>query len=84
MCGKLGLPDPHIDSSPAARQYGSRDGHLPCLVESGNFLWLALIPPASTVSPVLPGGGEYCVDVMIEHVVVHTIRHGFQLPNLVE
>lgn len=83
MCGKLELPDPQIHRPPLG---GWKPRRTPnhAWSRGGNFLWSALSLPASTVLPRLPGGGEYCVDVMIEHVVVHTIRHGFQLPNLVE
>ena len=61
MCGKLELPDPHIDSSPAARQMEAETDTYHAWLRGGNFLWLALSLPASTVLPMLPcGGGGLC------------------------
>ena len=85
MCEKLNLPDPQIEKPPETDKIeGRADSYLIHLLER----WrepLANIPEEKFHQPSYKSrwGTDYCLDAMLEHAVMHPIRHEFQLRNLI-
>jgi hypothetical protein len=85
MCKHLNLPDPQIDEAPQSE----------IIVENAekyiNHLLEKWETPLSDVLPELfedkvyksNWGVDYCIDAMLEHAVMHPIRHEIQLKNLI-
>jgi hypothetical protein len=85
MCEKLNLPDPKIDPVPAADVIEAiADEYLEHLLERWR-LPLAGIEEEKFYNPAFTSrwGSEYCIEGMLEHAVVHPLRHEFQLRNLI-
>lgn len=85
MCSKLNLPDPVIDQAPEPDLIeGIADDYLAHLLEKWKHP-LAEIPEEKFNAPAYTSnwGVEYCLDAMLEHAVMHPIRHEFQLRNLI-
>ena len=85
MCAKLNLPDPEIEKTPEADLIESNsDRYITHLLEKWS-LPLAEIPEEKFNNPVFKSnwGVDYCIDAMLEHAVMHPIRHEFQLKNLI-
>ncbi len=86
MCEKLGLDDPRIDAVPATDEVEVQaDAYLDHLLERWR-LPLAGVAEERFDRPVYPSrwGVDYCIDAMLEHAVMHPIRHTFQLEELLE
>ena len=86
ICRNLGLPDPDIKPVPEVSSIETEaDGYLEHLLERWR-LPLAevtderLEPPPELYTP----GMSYWVDSMLEHAVMHPIRHEFQLNELMQ
>jgi len=84
MCDKLNLPDPGIEKTPEPDLIESKaDEHLAHLLEKWRIP-LVEIPEEKFDSTFKSRWGvEYCIDAMLEHAVMHPIRHEFQLRNLI-
>jgi len=86
MCQKLELPDPEINPAPKAEKIEAvADTYLEHLIER----WknpLATVPPEKFEEKLYTArwGVDYCIDAMMEHAVMHPIRHQYQLKNLIE
>lgn len=84
ICQKLDLPDPDIDPVPPADHITSKAAsYLEHLLER----WrepLANVQEERFFVPTHTSGWgvEYCIDAMLEHAVMHPIRHEFQLQEL--
>lgn len=83
ICGKLNLPDPQIEYPPENVQ-NEIEKYLAHLVDG----WkkpLANLPEEIFHNPTFESnwGTHYCIDAMLEHAVMHPIRHEFQLINLI-
>lgn len=86
ICEKLNLPDPEIDPTPEADQIAQiADDYVKHLLERWR-LPLSEIEEERFHSPSFQSrwGPEYCIDAMLEHAVMHPIRHEFQLKNLMK
>jgi len=86
MCEKLELKDPQINETPPAEIIEEKAvEQLAHLFERWRF-------PLADVEPELfedkayksNWSVEYCIDAMLEHAVMHPIRHEFQLKNLIQ
>ena len=85
MCERLGLPDPGIDPAPGPEVVAAEaDTYLEHLLER----WR---PPLQDVEPAsldaeytTRWGATLSIDAMLEHAVLHPVRHRFQLEELVE
>ncbi len=86
MCEKLELPDPEITPAPKAEEIESvLDTYLEHLIERWKH-------PLQNVAAekfedklyTSRWGVDYCIDAMMEHAVMHPIRHEFQLNNLIK
>jgi len=85
MCDKLELDDPQINETPPAEILEQK------AVEQLAHLFEQWKLPLQNVDPELfedkvyksNWGVDYCIDAMLEHAVMHPIRHEFQLKNLI-
>jgi hypothetical protein len=84
MCEMLALPDPGIRSAPgAAVIVHDADDYLEHVLER----WrdpLREVSDDRLETPEYPSRWRtrYCIDSMLEHAVMHPIRHAFQLDEL--
>lgn len=85
ICEKLDLPDPEIVPPPAIEVIGHEaDKYLTYLFEK----WAS---PLKNVEETKfhnktyesNWGVHYCIDAMLEHAVMHPLRHEFQLSDLI-
>jgi len=85
ICEKLNLPDPEIDSPPAVEVIEiSADSYLNYLLEKWRDPLKELDEKVFYEKAYLARWGvEYCIDAMLEHAVMHPVRHEFQLSNLI-
>jgi uncharacterized damage-inducible protein DinB len=84
MCEKLDLPDPEIDPVPGSDQMAENaDTYLEYLLEKWR-LPLVNVEEDMFYNAAYKSrwGVDYCIDAMLEHAVMHPIRHEFQLSNL--
>jgi hypothetical protein len=85
-CDKLDLPDPRIEATPAVDAVAAQvETYLDHLVQR----WatpLAQVDADRFEKPEYESrwGTRYCIDAMLEHAVMHPIRHAFQLQNLMD
>ena len=85
MCNKLNLPDPGIEIQPEPENIEIKaDEFVNHLLEKWRSP-LTDIPEEKFHSPtyISSWGVEYSIDAMLEHAVMHPIRHEFQLRNLI-
>jgi hypothetical protein len=86
MCEMLALPDPGIRIAPnASAIVRDADEYLEHVLER----WrdpLREVPDEKLETPEYPSKWEtrYCIDSMLEHAVMHPIRHAFQLGELLK
>ncbi|MFH1195752.1 MAG: hypothetical protein V1720_08555 [bacterium] len=84
ICKKLELPEPEIIPAPQAEELPYKiDEYTEHLLENWG-LQLCDVPEDKFHGQTYTSnwGVEYCVDAMMEHAVMHPIRHEFQLINL--
>jgi len=85
MCDKLDMPDPEIEKTPEADLIGAKaDEYVFHLLEKWR-LPLSDITEDKFHTPTYTSrwGVDYCIDAMLEHAVMHPIRHEFQLKHLI-
>ena len=86
MCEVLTLPDPGIRSAPdAAAMVRDADDYMEHVLER----WRAPLRDVANErleTPEYPSRWQtrYCIDAMLEHAVMHPIRHAFQLGELIK
>nr|MDA3860613.1 hypothetical protein [Melioribacteraceae bacterium] len=83
MCNKLELPDPEIKPAPeAAKIENEADEYLISLLEKWRTP-LSELTEEVFHTPTFKSNWnvDYCIDAMLEHAVMHPIRHEFQLKN---
>ena len=86
MCEKLDLPDPKIDEAPALEVIAEQaDAYVEHVLERWR-LPLVNIEEKHFYQPAYTSrwGSDYIIDAMLEHAVMHLVRHEFQLRNLIE
>ncbi|MBN1879694.1 hypothetical protein JW823_06255 [bacterium] len=85
MCEKLRLPDPEINSVPQLDHIAE---DAPAWLDHLVQQWrtpLAKVPEdAFGVEYESRWRVKYCIDAMLEHAVMHPIRHTFQLRHLMK
>ena len=84
ICQQLERPDPGIAPVPDADMIGAEaDGYLEHLLERWT-LPLVSVEDAALFEPEYTfGTRHYCLDSALQHAVMHPIRHGFQLQELI-
>ena len=86
MCEVLALPDPGIRSAPGASAIvRDADDYMEHVLER----WRAPLREVHNEkleTPEYPSRWQtrYCIDSMLEHAVMHPIRHAFQLDELLK
>jgi hypothetical protein len=86
MCEVLALPDPGIRAAPdASAIVRDADDYMEHVLER----WRAPlrdVPNETLETPEYPSQWQtrYCIDSMLEHAVMHPIRHAFQLDELLK
>jgi len=86
VCEVLRLPEPGVRPAPdAIAIVRDADAYLEHVLERWRGETLREIPDEQLESPEFPSHWQtrYCVDSMLEHAVMHPIRHAFQLDELV-
>ena len=86
MCKQLDLPDPQIDEAPLPEIVVEKAEHyLDYLIDKWKHP-LKDVPPEKFEDKVYKSNWsvDYCIDAMLEHAVMHPIRHEFQLKNLIQ
>jgi uncharacterized damage-inducible protein DinB len=84
MCEVLGLPDPEIRAVPEAAVIATEaDQYLEHVLQQWRTP-LANVEEERFERPEYPSrwNVKYCIDAMLEHAVMHPIRHRFQLMEL--
>jgi hypothetical protein len=84
MCEKLELPDPEIRVAPEAALLAQDPNSY---MEHALEKWrtpLLEVGDDRLEAPEYPSRWQtrYCIDAMLEHAVMHPIRHAFQLEEL--
>ena len=80
MCEKLGYPDPGIDPAPDVTEIEAKAGaYLEHVIKGWRAPLSGLSEERSSEEYKSRWGTVYCIDGMLEHAVMHPIRHTFQL-----
>ena len=85
MCKQLNLSDPQIDEAPLPEVVVEKaESYLDYLTDKWRYP-LKDVPPELFEDKVYKSNWdvEYCIDAMLEHAVMHPIRHEFQLKYLI-
>jgi hypothetical protein len=86
ICDKLNLDNPQIDPPPPISELNNRAGdYLNHLFERWR-LPLVNVPEDLFFGTSYKSnwGDDFCIESMLEHAVLHPIRHEFQLKNLIK
>jgi hypothetical protein len=86
MCEVLALPDPGIRSAPdVAAMVRDADDYMGHVLERWRAP-LREVPDEKLETPEYQSRWQtrYCIDSMLEHAVMHPIRHSFQLDELLK
>jgi len=84
ICEKLELADPDIDEAPSLDTIAKQaDSYIEHVLER----WKTPLKDIEAQHFYKPAytsrwGSDYCIDAMLEHAVMHPVRHEFQLRNL--
>ena len=84
ICEQLNLPNPDIKEAPSVEDVEQQaDSYMEHVLERWRIP-LADIEEERFYRPAYTSrwGSEYCIDGMLEHAVMHPVRHEFQLRNL--
>lgn len=86
ICEQLNLPDLEIESPPKVDVIGEKaDEYLEYLLGKWKHPLKDLDEKFFHVKVYKSRWGvEYCIDAMLEHAVMHPVRHGYQLQNLID
>jgi hypothetical protein len=85
ICEKLNLPDPAIDPIPKVEVIEEKaEGYLEYLLGKWKYP-LKDLEEKAFLEKVYKSrwGVDYCIDAMLEHAVMHPIRHEFQLKKII-
>ncbi len=85
ICAKLELPDPGIEAPPEVAKINKEaEKYINHVLSKWNGQ-LADIPEEKFHEPTYKSnwGVNYCIDAMLEHAVMHPIRHENQLKKLI-
>ena len=87
MCEVLTLPDPGVRSAPdATAVVRDADDYMEHVLERWRAGPLLEVSDEQLEAPEYPSEWKtrYCIDSMLEHAVMHPIRHAFQLDELIK
>ena len=84
ICEKLELPDPEIKAAPVVDLIEKDiDSYIDHLLERWAIPLVELDEERFNEVHTARWGVDYCIDAMLEHAVMHPIRHQFQLEELI-
>lgn len=84
-CEKLGRPDPGIPSAPEAENLEAQaEGYMEALLRAWreHLAWMTDEVAGSETTYKARWGAPYTIESMLEHAVVHPMRHRYQLARL--
>lgn len=85
LCEKLGLPDPGIDPAPAPESIAEAvDGYVEHLLARWRSPLTGVPEERFSETHKTRWGVDMSCESMLEHAVVHPLRHSFQLGELLE
>jgi uncharacterized damage-inducible protein DinB len=85
ICEKLALPDPHIDEQPPLeRVEAEAERFLSHLLERWQLPLADIEEKRFDEVHLSRWGVQMSIEAMLEHAVVHPMRHTFQLEELME
>ena len=86
ICEKLNLPEPKIDVLPKFQEIEKViDSYILQLLEEWKIPLVNVEEKRFFDSTYKSNWGtEYCIEAMLEHALMHPIRHEYQLKNLLE
>ncbi|MEW6338513.1 MAG: hypothetical protein AB1625_14095 [Acidobacteriota bacterium] len=85
LCDKLGLPDPEIDKAPQPEVVErDADRYLEHLLERWRAPLAGVVEERLQPTFTTRWGADLSGESMLEHAVVHPMRHRFQLEELLE
>lgn len=85
MCDRLGLPDPGIEPAPGPDVVaGEVDRYLEHLLERWRIPLQGVEPARLDEEHKTRWGATLSIDSMLEHAVLHPVRHRFQLEELLD
>ena len=87
ICEVLTLPEPGIRSAPDAEAIAREaDDYMEHILERWRDGPLRDVSDEQLETPEYPSRWRtrYCIDLMLEHAVMHPIRHAFQLDELIK
>jgi uncharacterized damage-inducible protein DinB len=85
MCKQLELPDPEIRATPEVDKIASEvDSYLEHVLERWQLPLANVEEKRFDEEYKSNWGVTYCIDGMLEHAVMHPIRHEFQLKELLQ
>ncbi|MBI5059927.1 hypothetical protein HZB60_09155 [candidate division KSB1 bacterium] len=85
MCEMLGLPDPGLPTAPEpAVVEREAEAYLEQLLTAWREPLAGVAEPRFDETYKSRWGVDYCIDAMLEHAVMHPLRHRFQLEELLE
>lgn len=86
VCEELDWPRPAFERDPEPAGFAARaDAHLEAVLAAWDSRLRALTEQqADGPARLSRWGTPYCIDAMLEHAVMHPVRHGFQLEGWLE
>ena len=85
MCERLALPDPGIEPAPGPEVVAREaDAYLEHLLERWRTPLQDVEPARLDEEHATRWGATLSIDAMLEHAVLHPVRHRFQLEELLE
>jgi hypothetical protein len=85
ICERLKLPDPEIRDVPNLDVIDDEaDSYLEHLLERWRLPLVAMPDEKLEPTTYVPGETRWWIDGMLEHTVMHPIRHEFQLKELIQ
>ena len=85
LCEKLGLPDPGIRPAPEAQVVAKEaDAYLEHLLERWRLPLVGVEEERLQAIHTTRWGEQMSLEAMLEHAVMHPVRHRFQLEELME
>jgi hypothetical protein len=84
ICEQLGLPDPGLEENPSPKDFVTRaENYLEGVLAAWEIPLRELTEEQATSTTYTSRWGTpYCIDAMLEHAVMHPIRHSHQLDEL--
>jgi hypothetical protein len=85
ICSNLNLNDPEIPQVPDVENIAEDiDGYVKILIDKWNIPLMNIEESEFSLVFKSKQGVDYSIEAMLEHAVMHPIRHEYQLQNLIK